>query len=279
MNAQGNDFIIINNMNLQLSNKELSKIANKVCRRKFSLGADGLLVLEPPRSSQGMFTMRLFNADGSEGEMCGNGARCIAWYAYIKGLVSKEMVIDTISGTIKAWINGKNVIITLPLPTKIELIKKIKTSKGIINCSYIELGYPGLPHVVIEHQEVFKENLFKLIENLKDFAKEIRYHEVFQKGTNVNFYHIKDNVIYLLTYERGVEDFTLACGTGAASTVISLAKRGVLTLEKQNKIPVKVPGGELSIILEYSENQIKGIYLEGEIKYIAEGILHEDALS
>jgi diaminopimelate epimerase len=277
MNAHGNDFIIIDNRSLQLNTEELSMLTKKVCRRKLSLGADGILVIEPPKSFNSAFTMRLFNADGSEGEMCGNGARCIAWYACAIGIASQEMAIDTISGRIKAWVNGKNVKISLTQPTKIELNKKIETSKGIIECSYIELGYPGLPHTIIKHQDVSKERFFELMKNLKDFAREIRNNEAFPKGTNVNFYSIVNNDVHLLTYERGVEDFTLACGTGAASTIISLVEQGILSL-KENRAHIIVPGGELSIIIEFYNSKIKNVYLEGEVRYIAEGILHEDAL-
>jgi len=277
MNAQGNDFIIVDNRSLQLNTEELSTLARKVCRRKLSLGADGILVIEPPKSFNSAFTMRLFNADGSEGEMCGNGARCIAWYAYSIGIASQEMVIDTISGQIKAWINSKNVKISLTQPTKIELNRKIRTSKGIIECSYIELGYPGLPHTIIKREDISKERFSELMKNLKEFAREIRSNETFPKGTNVNFYNIVNGKVHLLTYERGVEDFTLACGTGAASTIISLIEEGILPL-KENKSQVIVPGGELSIILESYNSKIKNVYLEGEVRYIAEGILHEDAL-
>ena len=278
MSAHGNDFIIINNMELTLNSQRLSELARKLCRRRVSIGADGILVIEPPGSSQASFTMRIFNADGSEGEMCGNGARCIAWYAYSKGIAPQEMIIDTISGSIKAWVNGKNVRILLTQPTKIELEKNIETSKGIINCSYIELGYPGIPHAVIKHQEVSKKNFLKLMNSLKEFAREIRHNKAFPKGANVNFYNIINNEVHVLTYERGVEDFTLACGTGIASVVVALVKKGILSLDNQNKAHVVVPGGELSIVLEFDKDQIRNIYLEGEVRCIAEGILYEDTL-
>ena len=279
MNGHGNDFIIINNWNLALSSQKLSELAKKLCRRRISIGADGILVVEPPRSPEGSFTMRLFNADGSEGEMCGNGARCIAWYAYAKGIAPKEMTIDTISGSVRAWVHGKNVRISLTKPTKIELKKEVKTHKGNISCSYIELGHPGLPHTVVEYHEVSEKEFSDLMHDLKSLAREIRYNPVFPKGTNVNFYSITGNTVYVLTYERGVEDFTLACGTGVASTIISLAKRGVLQLDKRNKAHVIVPGGELYVILEFdTEKQIKNVYLEGEVRCVAEGRICEDAL-
>lgn len=282
MNGHGNDFIIINNWDLALNSQKLSELAKKLCRRRISIGADGILVIEPPKSSEGAFTMRLFNPDGSEGEMCGNGARCIAWYAHAKGIAPKEMTIDTLSGPVKAWVNGKNVRIMLPKPTKIELKREVKTSKGIISCSYVELGYPGLPHVAVEYPEVSKGEFFNLIKILKPLAREIRYNTAFPKGTNVNFYGVDyttSNTVYVLTYERGVEDFTLACGTGVSSTIISLVKKGVLHLDNQNKARVIVPGGELYVILEFdNEKQIKNVYLEGEVRCIAEGLLCEDAL-
>lgn len=279
MNGHGNDFIIINNWDLVLNSQKLSELAKKLCRRRISIGADGILVVEPPKSPEGTFTMRLFNPDGSEGEMCGNGARCIAWYAYAKGIASEEMTIDTLSGPVKAWVQGKNVRIMLTKPTKIELKKEIETSKGAISCSYVELGHPGLPHTAVDYQEVSKGEFSDLMETLKPFAREIRYNPAFPKGTNVNFYSISGNTVYVLTYERGVEDFTLACGTGISSTIISLVKRGVLHLDNQNKAHVIVPGGELYVILEFdNEKQIKNVYLEGKIRCVAEGRICEDAL-
>ena len=279
MSAQGNDFIIVNNWDLVLSSQELTELAKKLCRRRISIGADGILVVEPPKNLEGTFTMRLFNPDGSEGEMCGNGARCIAWYAYVNGIAPREMTIDTLSGPVKAWVQGKNVRIMLTKPTKIELKKKIETSKGIISCSYVELGHPGLRHVVVKYHEVSKEEFPDLMKNLKPFAREIRYHPAFPKGTNVNFYSIVGNTVYVLTYERGVEDFTLACGTGVSSTIISLVKRGALHLNSQNKAHVIVPGGELYVILEFdNEKRIKNVYLEGEVRCIAEGRIYKDAL-
>lgn len=279
MSAQGNDFIIINNWNLTFDSSRLSELAKKLCRRRFSVGADGLLIVEPPRSPEGAFTMRLFNPDGSEGEMCGNGARCIAWYAYVKDIATKEMIIDTLSGPVRAWVHGKSVKIALTRPTKVEVKKEVMTSRGIIPCSYVELGYPGLPHAVMEYQEVSRGEFPDLMKALKPLAREIRYNPAFPKGTNVNFYSVAGDTVYVLTYERGVEDFTLACGTGAASTVISLVEGGVLRLDNQDKVRVVVPGGELYIILEYDDReQIKNVYLEGEVRYVAEGRIYEDAL-
>lgn len=267
----GNDFIIINNMELKLPIKYLSYMATKLCKRKVSIGADGLMVVDYPDGNTD-FKMRFFNSDGSIGEMCGNGARCIARYAYIKNIASKKMTFETLAGLVSAQIlENRLVKVKLNNPKVINLELNINIGANIYKCSYIELGNPGLPHLVVKYpglNNTRKSEIFEL-------GRRLRYYENLPKGANVNFYDVLDtNTVVVKTYERGVEDFTLSCGTGAGATAITLILKKHL---KDNRVKILVPGGELFVEVEKHENTIEKLYLIGDTNIIAVGeILDED---
>jgi len=258
MSGAGNDFIVIDNREKRIDEKYKPELAKKICKRRISVGADGLLLVE--FSNKASFKMSFFNQDGSEGEMCGNGARCIARYAFLKGIANKKMKIETKSGIIEAEILGNNVKLKMNPITKIELNKKINVDGEEIELCYIEEGAPGLPHAVI-----FKKNLgFK--EDIEMIGKKIRFHKDFPKGTNVNFSKILGkNIILNRTYERGVEKETLACGTGAVAT----ASCAYLLKKCNNEIIVKTKGGILNVTIV--GKNIKEIYLIGDARVIYKG--------
>ena len=203
MVASGNDFIITEVRNL-------SELARQICDRKYGIGADGLLQLEKSKKSD--IRMRIFNADGSEAEMCGNGARCAALY-----LGKKKVSLETKAGIIKSEVNKDNVKIKLTEPKSIKLDIPIKLGSRILKANFADTGVP--------HAVIFVEGLERI--DVTGLGRAIRYHKQFSpKGANVNFVEIiSKDLIKIRTYERGVEDETLACGTGSvASAIISSIK-------------------------------------------------------
>lgn len=257
MQGAGNDFIIIDNMDGQIDRTSYSEIAARLCPRHVSVGADGLMIVEPAEQG-GDFRMMFYNADGMQGEMCGNGARCIARYGYEKGLAGEEMTIETTAGIVKAWHISKteyrlrlNDITTLQDDLKLDACGKTYT------CAYVELGNPGLPHLVVEMpglREIPKKNLF-------DLGLALRAHPALEKGANVNFYEITgEDQIFERTFERGVEDFTYGCGTGTGSVVSVLTGKGLVSGEN---VEVTMEGGVLHIDIVRDDESIKDIYLSG----------------
>lgn len=267
----GNDFIVIDNMKLLLPLSMIPALARRICTRKVSLGADGLIVVDYPEGDAD-FKMRFYNSDGSIGEMCGNGARCVARYAFENKLASKIMKFETGAGIVSAEILEKRQVrVGLNKPEIIKLDNTIEIDGIKYDYSYIELGNPGLPHVVVRYPGLKNTNESKLF----DLGRKIRYYKDFPKGANVNFFDIEDTgTAVVKTYERGVEDFTLACGTGAGSTAAALVLKGCL---KGNKVRIIVPGGELFIELLIEQNSVEKLYLIGDTNIIAAGqIMDED---
>ena len=262
MNGCGNDFIIIDNRKSIIPEEDLSNFAKKICRRRISLGADGLLLLE--ESLQYDFKMRLFNPDGTEGEMCGNGARCMAKFAFIEGIVNKEMVFETLAGKIYAEVGAQQVRIKLPDVG----IENIARNKEITieekNYTYTYL-FMGVPHCVVFLKESLSE------EYLCVLGRKIRFDEVhFPEGTNVSFVEAENkHTLFVRTYERGVEEITLSCGTGSLSSAI------VYSLDKNRKSPFKVRtnGGDLNVDFKIDREMVRDITLVGEVKMIARGKL------
>ena len=257
--ASGNDFIAIDNCR-HIVPQPLSKFAKRICRRKFSIGADGVLLLDKINNK---FRMRIFNPDGSEPEMCGNGARAFACFIYKKKLAGKNLSFVTKAGEIKARIIKKNIRIGMTPPKEIDLNIPVKVSSHTYIGHFINTG---VPHFVIEVQDL--ENF-----QVKETGRIIRFHKRFMpEGTNVDFISIKGNKIFLRTYERGVEDETLACGTGAvASAVIS----GVIASEAKQSKQVITTGGKLKVY--FSIPALQDVCLEGDASLICEGIIKEDA--
>lgn len=268
MESGGNDFIIIDNRNRILP-RALSKLAVNLCQRRFSIGADGLIVLE--RAEKADYRMRIFNPDGSEPEMCGNGARCLARFAFIKGIASPKAIMETKAGNVEAWVKGKKVKARLSTPFDIKLNFKIPFKpRGSQKVNFINVG---VPHVVI-----FVPALEKV--NVESLGRMIRCHQRFApSGANVNFVTLQGrNSIYIRTYERGVEAETLACGTGAvASALVSGLQRKV-----SSPVEVHTRGGEtlkVEYVMEKDTGGIekfKGVWLEGEVRVVYKGEIARD---
>jgi len=271
MQGIGNDFIIINNMVENIPLEKLPLIAERLCKRRISLGADGLMVVDHPYG-EADFKMRFYNADGSIGEMCGNGARCIARYGYINKLSGKTVIIETMAGMIQAEIlDERRVKVLMNNPSEIRIHDDKKIDKHFLICDYIELGDPGLPHLIVNMEDI--EHLDE--GELFSMGQKLRHLKDFEKGTNVNFYRIIDKeTVSIMTYERGVEDFTLACGTGSVATAALLRLKGYLLVEK---VKIVNPGGDLFVEVILKGTKIDKLYLIGDTTIIARGhILDED---
>ncbi|MFN3282703.1 MAG: diaminopimelate epimerase [Pseudothermotoga sp.] len=269
MNGAGNDFIVIDNRGNILENFNVNNFVKLVCRRRKSIGADGLMTLE--NSTKADFRMRYFNSDGSEGEMCGNGARCIAKFAYLAGAAKERMKFETMSGMHEALILGDDVRVMFPDLDSNTFKFNQKHDFGFGRIEY-HFATVGVPHAVIYRNDVELMN----DDLLKDFGRKIRYAlDVFPKGTNVNFVKVSgEKEIVVRTYERGVEEETLACGTGSiASAVISSLLKGV-----NQPVKVKVRGGILEVGFNAFGNTIKNVYLQGDARVVAHGYILEDAL-
>lgn len=264
MQGAGNDFIIIDNLNGEIDRDAYSQIVARLCPRHMAVGADGMMFVE--RAEQGGdFKMMFYNADGMQGEMCGNGARCIAKYGYEKGLAGEEMTIETTAGLVKAWRKNKmeyrlrlNDVTTLQSGLKLDALGKTYT------CAYVELGNPGLPHLVVEMpglRNIAKKDLF-------DLGLALRAHPALLKGANVDFFEIiGEDQIFERTFERGVEDFTYACGTGTGSVVSVLTKAGRVS---GHNVEVSMEGGVLHIDVVREGDAIKDLYLTGPATIVYE---------
>ena len=272
MNGAGNDFLLFNNIEERIPPERFPEIARVLCHRRLSIGADGLMAVDRPEQG-GDYKMLFFNSDGSPGEMCGNGARCICRYGYEKGLAGETQRVESPSGlVIGRRIDRRNYRVRLTDPTVIDLDHPVEVDGVTYPCSYIELGTPGLPHAVVPIPDLTERTQ----ESLRSLGAAIRSHPSFPKGANVNFYQITGpDQVRELTYERGVEDFTMACGTGTGSMVLTLTLRGLVSGED---VAVTVPGGLLRITIDRDCGGVRGIYLTGPTNMVAEGEVTDEDL-
>ena len=272
MNGAGNDFIILNNLTEHLNHSLFPSIARTLCHRHLSIGADGLMVVESPLQG-GDYRMLFYNSDGSEGEMCGNGARCICRYGYENGLAGETQTIESPSGLVTGTrIDQRNYRIRLTDPSVIDLDRQAAALGQTFPCSYIELGTPGLPHAIVPCPGLGKLTM----DGLRELGKTLRWNPAFPKGANVNFYEITaPDQITELTYERGVEDFTYACGTGTGSVVLALTLLGKVS---GKNVTVTVPGGTLRVTIDRDGSAVKAIWLTGPTNIVCEGEVHDEDL-
>lgn len=273
MNGAGNDFIILNNIEEKLDHNLFPAIARTLCHRHLSIGADGFMVVEAPQQG-GDYRMLFYNSDGSVGEMCGNGARCICRYGYENGLAGEEQTVETASGVVTGKrIDQRNYRIRLTDPTVIRLDYPVEAAGKPWPCSYIELGDPGLPHAVVPYPGL-KD---KTMDELRTLGRSLRWHPAFPKGANVNFCDVTgpDQVVEL-TYERGVEDFTYACGTGTGSMVLALTLKGLVS---GGDVVVTVPGGTLRVTVDREGTTVKSLWLTGPTNIVCTGEIRDEELT
>lgn len=269
MSGTGNDFIIIDHRHPFLAAEAMADFARLVCRHKFSAGADGLILIEEDsdEAERVDFRWQFFNADGSRAEMCGNGARCAARFAYRAGIAPASMRFRTVAGVISAQMAGDGVKIKMTQPTNLRMARDLDL--GPVSRPVYSVN-TGVPHVVC-----FADDLAAV--PVVEWGRLIRYHQGYQPaGTNVNFVQVTSDGLLVRTYERGVEGETMACGTGAVASALIAVRIG------KAKSPVRVTtsgGEELIIHLEGESPERVAAYLEGPAKFIYDGQLQAEALT
>lgn len=264
MSGSGNDFIIIDNRKQVMNAHDLSRFIVKVCRRKMSAGADGLILIEDSDAAD--FKWHFYNADGTRAEMCGNGARCAARFAYLHKIAKETMSFETDAGIVSAQVENQQVKVNMPEPADLRLDYEITLNQGTVMISSINTG---VPHVIMEAPDIESVAVVEM-------GREIRLHDVFSpSGTNVNFVaRGADAVLWVRTYERGVEDETLACGTGCIAAALIAAAKGHV----KSPVMVKTSGGSmLKINFKEDAGRFHDVFLEGDARIIYKGVLCEDA--
>jgi diaminopimelate epimerase len=264
MSGSGNDFILIDHRKRILQIDGMKEFAQKVCRRRVSIGADGLIFIELSKKAD--FKWRFFNADGSEAEMCGNGGRCAARFASLKGIAGPSLTFETLAGILSAQVDGKRVKLELTRPRALKLDETIVVEGKPLSVSSINTGVPHAVHFVDDVEQWDVVRMGKAIRNHPHFSP---------SGTNANFVQIeKGSRLIVRTYERGVEDETLACGTGLVASTLVAAFKGWAT----SPVSVKTQGGEiLKVHFEIEGKKVKKTFYEGDVHLIYEAEMWEEA--
>lgn len=272
MNGAGNDFVVLNNLEEHLPAEILPQVARTLCQRHLSIGADGLMVVDAPTQG-GDYKMRFFNSDGSVGEMCGNGARCICRYGYENGLAGETQTVETTAGIVTGErIDTRLYRVRLNDPTTVKPDYPVEVDGVSYPCAYVELGNPGLPHAVVPYANLRDADETQL----RELGRKLRWHPAFPKGANVNFYEqIGPDHLYERTFERGVEDFTYACGTGTGSVVTVLTLLGQVS---GRGVRVDMTGGTLIIDAEQVQSHISALYLTGPTNVVCKGEVTDEEL-
>lgn len=265
MSGTGNDFILFDNREEAVPRAMLSQLARTICHRGFSIGADGLIAIGPSVSCD--FSWDFYNSDGSAAEMCGNGARCAARFAFEKKIAPRKMVFETIAGPINAQLleNGIDVAVTLTRPTDLAMGRTVAMED---NTSFVVHSVnTGVPHAVVFVDAVGETPV-------RQWGRSLRFHQTFQPaGTNVNFVQdAGNNQLFVRTYERGVEDETMACGTGAVAAAVCAMAAG----RCHSPVSVTTSGGDtLTVICRFADGPLpEAVLLQGPAHLIYEGLLN-----
>lgn len=274
LSGSGNDFILIDNRRRVVEPRKASALAAKVCTHRLSVGGDGLILIE--RSRRADFRWRLFNADGSEAGFSGNGARCAARFAYLKRIAPKRMRFETPAGLVEAELvpgthqSSTAVKVRFPEPTGLRLHLPVPLDRpGGAQALEAHFLDTGVPHCVYFVEDPDRVDVIGL-------GRPTRQHPMFQPaGTNVNFIKVLDpHRIRIRTYERGVEDETLACGTGAIASAL-IASRVAKVESPVTLVPQS--GLELAVHFRSRGDSFTDVYLEGDARAVYEGVMLPDA--
>ncbi len=266
MSGAGNDFVVVDHRSLFIPEARQAQFAQLICRRRFSVGADGLILIENDHELD--FSWRFYNNDGSVAEMCGNGARCAARFAYRHGIAGRNMRFRTLAGVIEAEIIGEQEHVSV----------RMTDPFGYRNGMFVALD--SLQHEVffintgVPHAVVFVDSDQAPV---RQWGRILRYHEQFAPaGSNANFVKVQDDGSLLVrTYERGVEDETMACGTGVVAAAIVAAQQGIV----EPPVDVTTTGGE-SLLVQFTliDDRITDVYLQGAARLIYQAELSAEAL-
>jgi len=278
MHGCGNDFILIDDRAEGIPAEKKGEIARFLCRRSFSVGADGVLYICNSTTGAYNVRMRIFNADGSEAEMCGNGMRCFAQYVYENEVVrSRRINVETLAGLIvpevevdeKGAVTSIRVFMGKPVFERIDEPFRVNDEIGEIKLTSLSLGNPHAVVIVDSFEELDVDTVGKSIESHKEFPNKtnVDFVKPLQglsgRGDEPHNYEVKE--ISVRTYERGVGE-TLSCGTGSTASVLTLNKLGYVHLNES--VIVHTPGGDL--IVEITE---EGAYLQGPAEKVYEGMV------
>ncbi|MFW5819446.1 MAG: diaminopimelate epimerase [Desulfovermiculus sp.] len=266
MQGSGNDFVFIDNNSLQLSVSQMPVWARRICRRAFGVGADGLIFLEHALKQENIdYRWHFYNADGSRAEMCGNGSRCAAWLAHRLGLAPAEHVLGTDAGPVRAAVDEHNREVQVQLTALHSFQPDIELFLDSGQAVTVHMVNTGVPHVVF-----FSDRADEV--NIRELGPALRYHQRFAPaGANVNIVQTQDaDNLYVRTYERGVEDETHACGTGAAAAAFVAHTLG----KCKNPVQIRTSGGEeLGIFISGDD-----VYLQGKAVLVYTGQLDLSAV-
>lgn len=265
MHGGGNDFVLLDHRRQIIPEAEQPRFARLVCARKKGVGADGLILLE--NSDNADFRWRFYNADGSQAEMCGNGGRCAARLAVHLGIAPPKLNFETLAGIIHAEVADHQVRLLMAGVGDFRPEQKIPLNDIVLTGHFLRVG---VPHVVAPVEDLAQVPVTV-------WGQAVRFHPMFQPaGTNVNFVRFQGpHALELRTYERGVEDETLACGTGAVAAALVAARLG----KAASPVAVYTRGGEtLTIHFKPHENSFIDVYLEGQALIVFQGELWIDEL-
>ena len=260
MNGAGNDFVLLDNRSraISLSREQIARL----CDRHRGVGADGLLLAEPPATAGAQLRMRYYNSDGGEAEMCGNGARCFARFAQRLGACRDRLAFDTAAGLVGATFEGERVRVAMSEPHDLRLDEKLTLSWGETMVHFVNTG---VPHAVVLVEDVGQVDV-------NGVGREIRRHARFAPaGTNVNFVQrLPDGTIRVRTYERGVEAETLACGTGVTASALVAHMR----LGMGSPVALRVEGGDtLEVAFRREGERFTNVCLVGPADFVFEGVV------
>jgi len=266
LSGTGNDFIIIDNRAGIVPAEQMPRFVSRVCRRAVSVGADGVIFIQDHPEYD--FAWRYFNADGGEAEMCGNGSRCVGRYAFERGIAGRDMKFLTQAGVIEAHVTGAETVKVRLTPAKGFRKFSIKLPSGLaVSGDFLNTG---VPHAVIRVPDIEKIDV-------KGLGREVRFHKEFSPaGANANFVQIAGkNGLVIRTFERGVEDETLACGTGCVAAAVAMAQNGLV----KPPVTLTVRSGE-RLTVDLSEKDPLGgaPWLEGPVHWIYDGELKPEAV-
>ncbi len=264
MEGTGNDFIMIDNRQGLLSKVKLADFVARICNRRYGVGADGAIILENDR--QTAFVMRYINCNGEEAAMCGNGARCIARFAHRLGVVDKKFSFRTKSGIHEAEIIDEEVKLRFGTAKIIRKDLIIEVGEVKYDGDLIDSGVPHFVAYVTDTDAIDVKKSGRTLRNVCEFGAE---------GTNVDFIQIAKDLVKIRTYERGIENETLSCGTGAVAATLSLVARHNIP----SPVLFQARGGKLKVHFNKDKKQpdllkVHDIYLEGDARFICDGIYY-----
>jgi len=265
MSGAGNDFLVVDHRRRLVPEPLQAEFARLVCRRRFSVGADGLIFLE--ESDEADFSWRFYNADGSVAEMCGNGARCAARFAFLQGMAAAVMRFSTLAGVIDAQVQGRRVRVGMPSPRDLRLDVRLTVDGAEVKAHFLDTG---VPHLVCFPERVDRRLVLEM-------GRALRFHPRFAPaGANVNFVEtLGPHRLRVRTYERGVEGETHACGTGATAAAVVAAILGLA----QPPVTVVTSGGETLVIdFKLAGSEAADVRMEGDALLVYRGELTQEAL-